>query len=186
MNVILFGATGMVGQSVLRECLLDHDIHRVLVIGRSPTGRSHPKLTEVVHADMFEPESEASHLQGFDACFFCLGGSSAGMSEADYTRLTFDLTMVWARVLARVNPSMTFQYVSGVGTGGRSMWARVKGRTENALLALFPRARMIRLGALIPVNGEVSKTRWARLAYAVLRPFVPFLRAVAPNLFITS
>jgi uncharacterized protein YbjT (DUF2867 family) len=186
MKVILFGATGMVGQGVLRECLLDDGVERVLAIGRTPTGVTHPKLRELIRTDMFDFNIASADIQSFDACFFCLGVSSAGMIEADYTRLTVDLTIGWAQTLARINPAMTFVYVSGAGTGGKAMWARVKGRTETALLALFPAAYMFRLGGLRPMNGEMSKTRWTRILYNVFRPFVPLIQAIAPNLVITT
>src|SRR5216684_3963329 len=187
MRVILFGATGMVGQAVLRECLRDDGVEGILVIGRSSTGLTHPKLREIVQEDLFDfvdvPDAE---LHGYDACFFCLGVSAAGMNEADYTRLTFDLTLGWARVLAGVNPTMTFIYVSGAGTGGRAMWAQVKGRTEEALLALFPSAYMIRLALLLPMNREVSKSRWTRITYALFRPLLPLVRVIAPGAVITT
>jgi len=186
VKVILFGATGMVGQGVLRECLLDDGVEGVLAIGRSSTGLTHPKLRELVRKDLFDFATAGTDLRGYDACFFCLGVSSAGMSEADYTRVTFDLTLGWAKALARINPAMTFLYVSGAGTGGKAMWARVKGRTEEALLALFPSAYMVRLALLIPTHGEVSKTRWTRIAYAVLRPLLPLLRALAPGAVIST
>ena len=141
----LFGATGMVGQGVLRECLRDDSVERVLAVGRSSIGRTHPKLRELIRKDLFDFGTAGAELQGYDACFFCLGVSSAGTSEADYTRLTFDLTLGWAQALARINTAMTFVYVSGAGTGGKAMWAQVKGRTEAALLALFPSAYMVRL-----------------------------------------
>jgi nucleoside-diphosphate-sugar epimerase len=187
MKVILFGATGMVGQAVLRECIGDEDVETVLAIGRSATGLTHPKLREIVQKDLFDfdavPELE---LRQYDACFFCLGVSAAGMNEADYTRLTYDLTLGWARVLARIQPSMTFVYVSGTGTGGKAMWAQVKGRTEDALLALFPAAYMFRLAMLLPMNREVSKTRWTRISYAIFRPLLPLVRAIAPGAVITT
>ncbi len=186
MRVILFGGTGMVGQGVLRECLRDDGVEAVLAVGRSSTGRTHPKLRELVRKDLFDFGAAGTDLQGYDACFFCLGVSSAGMSEADYTRLTYDLTLGWAQKLARVNPAMTFVYVSGAGTGGKAMWARVKKRTEDALLALFPSAYMVRLSALRPMHGEVSKTRWTRIGYVVLGPLLPLVRAVAPGAVITT
>jgi len=186
MRVILFGATGMVGQGVLRECLRDDGVEAVLAIGRSPTGEAHPKLRELVRKDLLDSAGAEADLRGYDACFFCLGVSSAGMSEAEYTRLTFDLTLAWARALARINPALTFIYVSGAGTGGKAMWARVKGRTEEALLALFPSSYMVRLGALQPVHGEVSRTPWTRAAYAVLRPLFPVVRAIAPGSVVTT
>src|SRR5258706_3187485 len=170
MKVILFGATGMVGQGVLRECLRDDGVEGVLAVGRSSTGQASPKLRELVRKDLFDFDTAGADLRGYDACFFCLGVSSAGMSEAEYTRLTFDLTMGWARALARINPAMTFVYISGAGTGGKAMWAQVKGRTEKALLALFPSAYMFRLSALRSMNGEGAKSRWTRIAYAVRGP----------------
>jgi uncharacterized protein YbjT (DUF2867 family) len=140
MNVILFGATGMVGQGVLRECLLDPRVQTVLSVGRNATGQTHTKLREIVHRHLLDLSTIESRLTGFDACFFCLGVSSAGMTEQDYRRVTFDITLTVARTLAVHNPSMIFIYVSGAGTDsserGRSMWARVKGQTENALLRL--------------------------------------------------
>jgi uncharacterized protein YbjT (DUF2867 family) len=186
MKVILFGATGMVGQAVLRECLRDEGVKEMLAIGRNPTGQTHPKLREQVRKDMFDFAMTGSDLQGYDACFFCLGVSSVGMSEAEYTRLTFDLTLGWAHALARINPAMTFVHVSGMGTGSKAMWAQVKGRTENALLALFPSAYMIRLGTLRAMHGEVSKTRWTRISYAGFRPLLPLVRALAPGTVITT
>jgi uncharacterized protein YbjT (DUF2867 family) len=185
MKVILFGATGMVGQGVLRECLRDDGVEAVLAVGRSPTGQTHPKLRELVRKDLFDFQA-GKDLQGYDACFFCLGVSSAGMSEADYTRLTFDLTVGWAQALARINPAMTFLYVSGAGTGGKAMWARVKGRTEDALLALFPSAYMVRLGALRAMHGEVPRARWMRIAYLVLKPLLALVHAIAPAAMITT
>ena len=186
MKVILFGATGMVGQGVLRECLRDDGVESVLAVGRSATGQTHPKLRELIRKDLFDLDGVDAALQGYDVCFFCLGVSAAGMSEADYTRSTFDLTLAWARMLARINPAMTFVYVSGAGTGGKAMWAQVKGRTEDALLALFPSAYMVRLGALRAMNGEVSKTRWTRIGYVLFRPLLPLIRAIAPGAVITT
>ena len=155
-------------------------------MGRSSTGRRHPKLRELVRKDMFDVGAAGANLEAYDACFFCLGVSSAGMSEADYTRQTFDLTLGWARALAAINPAMTFVYVSGAGTGGKAMWAQVKGRTEDALLALFPSAYMVRLGALRAMHGESPKTRWTRIAYAVFRPFLPLVEAIAPGTVIST
>lgn len=193
MNVILFGATGMVGQGVLRECLRDDGVEGIVAIGRSASGMTHPKLCELVLNDMFAFDDQPNlafnapaPLDGYDACFFCLGVSVAGMDEVDYTRLTFDLTTGWARRLARINPALTFIYVSGAGTGGKAMWAQVKGRTENALLELFPQAYMFRLAALQPMNGEVSKTRWTRISYAIFRPLLPLVRIIAPAAVITT
>jgi uncharacterized protein YbjT (DUF2867 family) len=186
MKVILFGATGMVGQGVLRECLRDDGVDGVLAIGRKSTRNTDPKLRELVLKDLFDFGSAAADLPGYDACFFCLGVSAAGMNEADYTHLTFDLTLGWARALAGINPAMTFVYVSGAGTGGKAMWAQVKRRTEDALLALFPSAYMFRLAALRPMHGEVSKTRWTRIGYAVFRPLLPLVQAIVPGAVITT
>jgi len=147
MKVILFGATGMVGPGVLRECLIDNSVEVVLAVGRSSTGRTHPKLLELVRKDLFDFGVVDADLQGYDACFYCLGVSVAGMNEADYTRLTFDLTLGWAQRLAVINPAMTFVYVSGASTGGKAMWAQVKLRTEDALLTLCASAYMVRLEA---------------------------------------
>ena len=180
MNVVLFGATGMVGAGALLECLADSRVSSVLVITRSPTGRSHPKLREIVHADFFHYDTLSSEFAQSDACFFCLGVSSVGMNEAEYTRLTYDLTLTAARAMAAANPRMVFCYVSGVGTDstekGRTMWARVKGKTENALLALFTRAFMFRPGYIQPIGGVRSKTGWVQGAYNVLAPLYPVLR----------
>ena len=176
----------MVGQGVLRECLLDDGIEGVLAIGRTSVGLSHPKLRELLRNDLFDFRGVAMEHQGYDACFFCLGVSSAGMTEAEYTRLTYALTIGWANELALINPSMTFIYVSGAGTGGKSMWAQVKGRTEKALLELFPKSYMFRIGALRAMHGEISKTRWTRILYSVSRPLWPLLKAIAPGAMITT
>lgn len=191
MKVILFGATGMVGQGVLRECLLDPAVERVLTIGRSASGEHHDKLGELVRSDLFDLFGLAPEVTGYDACFFCLGVSSAGMSEAAYTRVTYDLTMALAGVLARTNPAMTFIYVSGAGTDsserGRTMWARVKGRTENALLRLpFRAAYMFRPAFIQPLHGIVSRTRIYRVLYAVLGPFYPVWRRLFPGWVTTT
>jgi uncharacterized protein YbjT (DUF2867 family) len=191
MNVLVFGATGMVGQGVLRECLLDPEVGAVVAIGRSPTGRKHDKLRDLVTPDLFDLSAFAADLRGFDACFFCLGVSSAGMSEPDYRRVTFDLTLAVARFLAPLNPGMTFVYVTGAGTDssgkGRVMWARVKGETENALLRLpFKAAVMFRPAGIVPLHGVRSKTRLYRLAYTLTRPLWPMLYAAFPQFVTTS
>jgi uncharacterized protein YbjT (DUF2867 family) len=186
MKVILFGASGMVGQGVLRESLLDPDVTGVLSVSRSPLGRTDPKLREVVVPDVGELAEVESELQGYDACFWCLGASSAGMSEVDYRRVTYDLTVAAATTLARLNPGMTLVYVSGAGTDstehGRSMWARVKGQTENALSRLpFKATYLFRPGIIRPMHGIRSKTRSYRVLYVVLRPFLFLVRLVAPD-----
>jgi uncharacterized protein YbjT (DUF2867 family) len=178
VKVIVFGASGMVGHGVLRECLVDPDVTDVLVIGRSPLGRTHEKLTEAVVPDL--TDLSTVDFTGYDACFFCLGVSSTGMSEEAYRRVTYDFTMAAARPLAEANPGATFVYVSGVGTDsteqGRSMWARVKGKTENDLLALFPNAYMFRPGVIVPMHGATSRTTLYRVAYQVLNPLFPLLK----------
>lgn len=191
MKVILFGATGMVGQGVLRECLLDPTVDEVLTVGRGATGQRHPKLRELVRPDLTDLGPVEDRLRSYDTCFFCLGVSSAGMSEPDYERVTYGLTVSVAGRLARLNPGMTITYVSGAGTDstehGRSMWARVKGRTENALLAMpFRAAYMFRPGIIRPLHGIRSKTRGYRYLYALLFPVVLLLAAVAPNSITTT
>ena len=182
MKILLFGATGMVGQGVLLECLRAPDVEAVVTIGRTATGRVHAKLREIVHADLTHYDAIEHELAGHDACFFCLGVSAAGMSEADYTRITYDVTLAAAQVLARLKPSMTFIYVSGEGTDstetGRAMWARVKGRTENALQQLPLAAVMFRPGLIRPLDGIRSRTRLYRIAYAALWPLFPLLGAL--------
>lgn len=188
---MLFGATGMVGQGVLRECLLDPGVEAVLAVGRTPTGQSDPKLRELSRPDLFDLAPVEDRLCGYDACFFCLGVSSAGLNEADYRRLTFDLTVRIARTLAPLNPTMTFVYVSGAGTDstehGRVMWARVKGETENALRAMqFHAVYLFRPGVIRPLHGVRSKTRTYRWLYAVLAPFVWMSAVIAPNSITTT
>jgi uncharacterized protein YbjT (DUF2867 family) len=180
MNVIVFGATGMVGQGVLRECLLDTDVQRVLCIGRSATGQAHAKLREIVVDDFLDLSAIEAELLGLDACFFCLGVSSAGMSEERYRQVTYGITMAVAQTLVKLNPAMTFIYVSGAGTdstgSGRSMWARVKGQTENALLRLpFKAAYMFRPAGIQPLHGITSKTKAYRALYALTKPLLPLL-----------
>jgi uncharacterized protein YbjT (DUF2867 family) len=191
VKVLLFGATGMVGQGVLRECLIDPSLERVVTVGRRPTGDKHPKLGELVYPDLSTLAPLEPQLGGFDACLFCLGVSALGMSEAEYTRVTYELTMGVAKTLLRTSPGLTFIYVSGAGTDssgrGRAMWARVKGRTENALLSLpFKAAYMFRPGAIIPLHGIRSSTGWYNAAYFILKPFVPMLERVAPTMITTT
>ncbi len=191
MKVLLFGATGMVGQGVLRACLLAPDVDRVLAIGRTATGRQDPKLRDLVHPDFFNYSDIEPQLTGFDACFFCLGMSSFGMAEAEYTRLTYDLTLAAAQVLARLNPQMTFVYVTGLGTDsseqGRSMWARIKGRTENALLRLpFKAVYLFRPGAIQPLHGVRSRTASYRVFSTLAKPLLALLRKLAPNWVLTT
>lgn len=191
MRVLLFGATGMIGQGVLRECLLDPQVNLVLSLGRTSSGQSHPKLREIVHQDLFDLSSLEADLTGLDTCFFCLGVSAAGLSEEAYRRITHDLTLSAARVLVRLNPTMTFAYISGAGADssekGRIMWARVKGQTENALLRLpFKAVLLFRPGAIQPLHGITSRTPLYRLLYRVLGPFLPLLKKVSPDNLTTT
>jgi uncharacterized protein YbjT (DUF2867 family) len=177
MKVILFGSTGMVGQGVLRECLRDPEVTQVLAVVRAPTGRQHAKLREIVHRDF----SDFSGLQlDGDACLWCLGVSSTGMSEASYTRITFDYTIAAAKVLAR--STMTFIFVSGAGAQGNTMWARVKHRTEDALFAMpFKEVYVFRLGLMQPLHGIKSRTRLYNVLYPLLYPLMLAAKLVTPN-----
>jgi uncharacterized protein YbjT (DUF2867 family) len=191
MKVILFGATGMVGQGVLRECLLDPGIESVVAVGRSPTGEQHPKLREILHDEFFDFSAIESQLVGYDACFFCLGVSSVGMDEERYRHLTYDLTMAAATILAKRNPGMVFVYVTGRGTDstgqGRLMWARVKGKTENDLLKLpFKAAYMFRPAGIQPLHGVRSKTPWVQAIYAVTAPLLSLLNRTSPQYMTTT
>ena len=191
MKVILFGATGMVGQGVLRECLLAGDVESVLAIGRTTTGQQHAKLQEIARSDLFDLSPIEGHLAGFDACFFCLGVSAAGMSEQDYRRVTYDLTISMAKTLVRLNPGMTFIYVSGAGTDStersRMMWARVKGKTENDLLKMpFRAAYMFRPGYIQPLHGIRTKTKWYGALYAVMGPLYLLWKRLLPQYVTTT
>jgi uncharacterized protein YbjT (DUF2867 family) len=191
MNILIFGATGMVGQGVLRECLLDPNVQTVATIGRSAAGQQNPKLREIVHKDLSHYAPIAEKLSGFDACFFCLGIGSAGMTEQDYERVTYGFTIAAAEPLSHLNPNMVFIYVSGTGTDssekGRMMWARVKGKTENALLRMpFAAAYMFRPGFIEPAHGETSRTKLYRISYAIAKPFLPLIRALFRNQILTT
>jgi uncharacterized protein YbjT (DUF2867 family) len=191
MKVILFGATGMVGQGCLRECLLDAGVESVLAVGRSATGQRHAKLREILHDNFLDYSAIESELEGFDACFFCLGVSSLGMSEARYRHLTYDLTMAAAKTLSRRNPNMVFVYVTGAGTDsterGSLMWARVKGKTENDLLKLpFRAAYMFRPAGIQPLHGIRSRTAWVQALYVTAAPLLALLGRVAPKYMTTT
>jgi uncharacterized protein YbjT (DUF2867 family) len=191
MNVLLFGATGLVGQGVLRECIRDPQVKQIVTIVRRPTGVTHEKVREIVQADVADLAALAPDLAAIDACFFCLGVSSLGMTEEQYSRVTYDLTLSVAEQLLRANAVMTFVYVSGQSTDsseeGRMMWARVKGRTENALLRLgFGGAYMFRPGIIIPGEGIQSATWWYNAAYAVIKPLYPILRRLSPTMMTTT
>jgi uncharacterized protein YbjT (DUF2867 family) len=185
MKVLIFGATGMVGQGVLRECLCAPDVELVAAVGRTAMRAHDPKLREILCADMGDLRAVEAELAGFDACFFSLGVSSSGMKEAAYERITYGFTMVAAEALSRLHPGMTFIFVSGVGTDssgqGRVMWARIKGRTENALLRLPLKAYMFRPGLIQPLDGIQSKTPAYRVFYKFAKPLLPLLHWALPN-----
>lgn len=190
MNVLIFGATGMVGQGVMRECLTASDVEKVLTVGRTPTGQQHPKLQELVHAEMWDYANVEAELSDFDACFFCIGVTSSGMSEQKYTHLTYDMTLAVASTLARLNPQMVFVYVSGAGADStetsRIMWERVRGKTENALLKLpFRGVYIFRPGMIQPV-GVKSKTTAYRWFYTLTKPLLPMLRAMLPDQILST
>jgi uncharacterized protein YbjT (DUF2867 family) len=185
VKVIVTGATGMVGEGVLLECLESPEVTEVLSVSRKPLGRTHAKLREVVHGDFFDLAPIEAQLAGYDACFFCLGVSSVGLSQEDYRRMTYDLTLGFARVLARQSPKLTFCYVTGKSTDsseqGKSAWARVKGATENALLKMFERAYMFRPAMMKAVPGQRNlKTLYRSLAW-----IYPIGRALYPAGFCT-
>jgi len=181
----------MVGQGVLRECLLAEDVTSVLTLGRKATGQQHAKLQEIIPKDLGDLSAIADKLSGYDACFFCLGVSVAGMTEEAYRRVTYDLTISVAETLVKLNPEMTFIYVSGTGTDsteqGRMMWARVKGATENALMRMpFKAAYMFRPGYIQPLHGIRTKTKWYAAFYAVMAPLFPVWKLLFPKYVTTT
>ncbi len=190
MKVIVFGATGMVGQAVVRQCLLEDRVTSVLIVGRSSAGVSDPKVEELIHGDFLDFSSVATELTGYDACFFCLGVSAAGMSEPAYRRVTYFMTMAAARELAERNAKMRFLYISGAGTDstehGRTMWARIKGETENAVLSLPFEGYALRPGYIQPRHGVQSRNKLYRNIYRVTGRLYPALARVAPKYFIAS
>jgi uncharacterized protein YbjT (DUF2867 family) len=191
MKAILFGATGMVGLGVLRECLLEPDVEAVLTVGRAPTGQKHEKLRELVHANLLDFSAIEGELSGHDACFFCLGVTSAGTSEQEYERITYGIPVAAAQTLVKLNPGMTFVYVSGSGADssekGRTMWARIKGKAENALLAMpFQATYVFRPAFIQPLHGIRSRTKLYNAMYAVLGPLYPVVKAIAPGYATTT
>jgi uncharacterized protein YbjT (DUF2867 family) len=177
MKVMVFGATGMVGAGVLRECLLDAGVERVLTVGRHATGERNEKLRETVTADLLDLTAIEGELGGYDACFYCMGVSSVGMTEAEYRRVSYAMPMAAAEMLVKLNPAMTFVYVTGAGCDrserGPVMWARVKGATENALLRMpFKGMYMFRPAAIQPLHGIRSKTRLYQFFYDALGPLL--------------
>lgn len=190
MKVLIFGATGMVGQGALRECLAAADVDKVLTVGRTPTGLQHPKLQELVHAEMWDYSGVEAELSDYDACFFCIGVTSSGMAEQAYTHITYDMTLAVATTLARLNAQMVFVYVSGVGADtsetSRVMWQRVRGKTENALLKLpFRGVYIFRPGMIQPV-GVKSKTTAYRWFYNLAKPIMPLLKAMLPDQILST
>lgn len=187
MKIIIFGATGMVGQGALRESLLAVDVEQVLTVVRKPTGVRHPKLREVTLEDFSDLTPIEAELRGYDACFYCLGVSSVGLDEAAYTRISYDYPVAAAHLLAGLNPAMTFIYVSGAGTkpDGRQMWARVKGRTEIEVIKTFSNGYGFRPGFIQPTHGATSRTGLYRAVYALTAPLIPLLSRLAPK-FVTS
>jgi uncharacterized protein YbjT (DUF2867 family) len=190
-KVIITGATGMIGKGVLFECLDNHSVGEVLVIGRNPSGISHPKLKELIHKDFTNYEAIETQLKGYDACFFCLGISAAGLNEKQYKTITYDYTMALAKTLFGINPKITFNYVSGVGTDssekGRMMWARVKGKTENDLLKMgFKQAFMFRPGMIIPLRGIKSRTKSYQFMYDYFMWLVKLVKTISPNSVVTT
>lgn len=186
IKAIITGSTGMVGKGVLLECLSNPLVSEVLVINRQTVGVQHPKLKEIIHKDFYNLSSIEYDLSGYDACFFCLGISSFRMTEKDYHRITYDLTMHVAETLLRLNPGLTFCYVSGLGTDssekGSTMWARVKGKTENALLAMpFKGAYMFRPGYIHPMHGIKSRTVLYNVFLVIFKPLYPVLKILFPN-----
>jgi uncharacterized protein YbjT (DUF2867 family) len=191
MKVVLFGATGMLGSGALIECLEHPDVDRVLSVVRRPAGVQHAKLSELVHDDFLDFSRVAGRLSGYDGCLFCLGVSSAGMSEEAYRRVTRDMPLAAARTLMEVSPELTFCFISGAGTdsseAGRVMWARVKGETENRLLGLpFRGVWLFRPGYVQPMKGVRSRTRLYNAAYALLGPLYPLLRRLGPGVVTTT
>jgi uncharacterized protein YbjT (DUF2867 family) len=191
MQVLIFGATGMIGAGALLEALDDSRVTAVITIGRSASGVSHPKLTEILHQDLLHLDTLRNRMAACDACFFCLGVSAVGLGEAAYAAITYDLTLAAAKAYLGANSNGIFCYISGAGTDsterGRSMWARVKGRTENALLALgFRHAYMFRPGFIQPVKGVRSKTGWYQALYTLFAPLSPVIRRLFPGLATTT
>lgn len=191
MRVIIFGATGMVGQGALQECLRDPDVERVVSVVRAPSGKQHQKLREIVHQDFLDLRPVESELTGLDACLYCLGVASTGMTEDAYSRVTYEFTLAAAKTLLRLNPGMTFVFVSGTGADsterGKVMWARVKGKTENALLAMpFRSVYVFRPAMIQPLDGIESKTANYRIMYKLLAPFLSVARSFWPHYITTT
>lgn len=184
MHIVIFGASGMIGSGALLECLDSEDVTSVRVVGRSPTGRSHPKLTEIQHGDLTDLGPIEDQLRGFDACLWCLGVSAGGRTEEAYRRVTIDFTRAAAEVLLRLNPGIAMCFISGAGTSrdSRQMWARTKAEAEDLLSGMgFARLVHFRPAGIQPKRGVVSKTPSYRLMYRVMWPLLGLLRALIPS-----
>ncbi len=189
LNVIITGATGMVGEGVLYECLQRSEIEKILVITRQPSGYTHPKLTEIIHKDFFDISSLSNRLTGYNACYFCLGVTSMGKKEPEYTKLTYTLTLNFATILSKLYPDMTFCYISGAGTDtsekGKTMWARVKGKTENDLQKLpFKKVYNFRPGGIEPFL-PLKPTHTYYKMYKYVKWIISAMKVIAPNYVIT-
>lgn len=191
MKAVVFGASGMVGQAVLRECIMDMSVDSVVAVTRSPVGLINPKFINIIHEDFLNFAALAKKLKGVDACFYCLGVASAGLSEADYMKITCDYTLAAAKTLLKINPKISFVFISGMGADssekGRVMWARVKGKTENELMKLkFSRLVVIRPAFIEPKDGIKSRTRLYRWLYILFWPIMPMIKLLAPKSVITT
>lgn len=184
-NIVIFGSTGMLGSALLIEALASEDIGKVLLVNRKSIGYTHEKMEEIIHDDFYNPQSLADDLKNIDACFFCLGTTSVGKNEEQYTRITYDLTKAIAELYHSIQPSGTFIYISGTGTDstekGNTMWARVKGKTENMIMDLFKDAYMFRPGYIQPMKGVKSSTNWYQWLYNIFGFLYPLLKRIAPN-----
>lgn len=190
MKVIIFGASGMVGQGILNESLLASDVTHIKVIGRKKQDIEHSKIDQLGVTDLSQTDYLES-IRDYDACFFCIGQSAAGMTEEQYQQVTYELTTKIANALELNNPDMTFIYVSGSGTDSseqsKTMWARIKGKTENALLKMnFKAVYLFRPAIIQPLDGIQSKTKSYQLFYKVIKPFFPILKYIAPNSILTT
>lgn len=178
LNIILTGATGMVGEGVLHECLNHPEVESVLIVNRRSSGAKHPKLKEIIHKDFYNLTDIEKQLSGYNACFFCLGTTSVGKSEELYNKITYELTKTFADTLVKLNPEMTFCYISGTGTDtsekGKLMWARIKGKTENYIIKLFPKAYMFRPGLIIPTKGLKNTLT----PYKIFAPLIPLVKLI--------
>lgn len=189
-KIIIFGASGMVGRGILLECLDSKDIDSVVMFNRKSIGLQHEKLKEVIHSDFLDYSTIENELKDLDACFWPLGISAVGLTEEKYTKITYDYALTAAKKMKELNPDLVFCYVSGVGTdsteGGRQMWARVKGKTENDLLKMFDKAYMFRPGYIQPKRGVKSRTAWYNVMYVFFSWLYPIMKGLTPNSVTTT